>query len=75
MVAVFPGLLLVLASFVRLVRQLIKEDLPTLERPTNAISGINVSGYCSGLTAVAKSLASIYSIALFLSVRFIFLLR
>ena len=60
--AVFPGVLLVLANLLRLVRQLIKDDFPTLERPAKAISGTKVSGYCAGFTAVARSFASIYSI-------------
>jgi hypothetical protein len=33
---------------------LIKEDLPTLERPTKAISGIVAGGYCGGQTALLQ---------------------
>jgi hypothetical protein len=31
---------------------LIKDDLPTLERPAKAISGIEACGYCGGQTAL-----------------------
>src|ERR1700730_4575637 len=52
MVCVLPGLLDTRAAFFRFNKRLIKEDFPTLERPTNASSGNGSTGYCSGLTAL-----------------------
>jgi hypothetical protein len=42
---VFPGLEDVLASFWLLVNALIKDDLPTFERPINATSLRELSGH------------------------------
>jgi hypothetical protein len=44
------GVLLTLANFFRCSSELISDDLPTLERPTNAISGKRSAGNCSGDT-------------------------
>ncbi len=41
-----------LARVLRPTKVLIKDDLPTLERPTKAISGIVAGGYCGGQTAL-----------------------
>ena len=46
---VFPGDRLTFASPFRFRRALIKDDLPTLDRPTMANSGIALPGSCSGL--------------------------
>src|ERR1039457_58168 len=50
MVWVRPGVLLVLAILLP-TSELIKLDLPTLERPRNAISGAPAGGNCSGAAA------------------------
>ena len=39
-----PGVELVLTRCLRLTRELISDDLPTLERPVKAISGKSVEG-------------------------------
>jgi hypothetical protein len=44
--------LLILAKVLRPTSVLIKDDLPTLERPTKAISGSVAGGYCGGQTAL-----------------------
>src|SRR5574341_267954 len=44
---VFPGVRLTFASPFRCTRALSKDDLPTFERPTKAISGITPAGSCS----------------------------
>jgi hypothetical protein len=49
-----PGLLETLTSLLRCKRQLIKEDLPTFERPAKAISGGPTGGYPLGFTAAVK---------------------
>src|SRR5699024_8971898 len=51
-VRVFPGLAEVRTRFFRLIKRLINEDLPTLERPASAISDNTSCGYCSALTAL-----------------------
>src|SRR5579863_2302469 len=50
MVCVRPGVLLVRATLLPR-RQLMRLDLPTLERPTKAISGALGGGNCPGSTA------------------------
>src|ERR1019366_5283386 len=50
MVWVRPGVLLVLAILLP-TSELIRLDLPTLERPRNAISGAPAGGNCSGAAA------------------------
>src|SRR5262249_45651274 len=47
---VFPGVLLTLASPFRCSSELIREDLPTFERPTTANSGKSPRGNCSAAT-------------------------
>ena len=41
---VLPGVELVLTSFLRVRRELIRVDLPTFDRPAKAISGMTRSG-------------------------------
>src|SRR5437867_12080026 len=48
MVRVLPGVLLTLARPLRFSRELIKDDFPTIDRPTKATSGRRSSGNCSG---------------------------
>src|SRR5690606_37712068 len=52
MVWVRPGVLLVRAM-AAWTRWLMRDDLPTLERPTKATSGSECRGHCSGFTATA----------------------
>jgi hypothetical protein len=52
-----PGVALVFTRRLRFNRVLIREDLPTLERPVKAISGNTGAGYCSGLTALLTNSA------------------
>lgn len=47
-----PGVALVFTRRFRLTIVLIKDDFPTLDRPTNAISGKVGGGYCEGFTAL-----------------------
>src|SRR5665647_2135978 len=49
---VLPGVLLVLASLFRPTSVFIRDDFPTLERPTKAISGKIPGGYWGGQTAL-----------------------
>ena len=44
---VLPGVELVLARFVRLNTEFIRDDVPTLERPITAISGSLNLGCCT----------------------------
>ena len=52
-----PGVELVFARPGEPSRLFIKLDLPTLDRPTNAISGNRPAGNCSGETALLTNLA------------------
>ena len=45
MVCVLPGVTEVLASFFELVSMLIKDDLPTLDLPMKANSGLSGGGH------------------------------
>ena len=47
-----PGVALVRARRLRFTKVLIREDLPTLERPMKAISGNLLEGYWEGFTAL-----------------------
>src|SRR5262245_58089962 len=59
MVRVLPGVELVFASPRRLSRVLIREDLPTLDRPTKATSGPTSAGYWAGVTALVTNSADV----------------
>jgi hypothetical protein len=59
MVWVRPGLELVFTRFLRPNNELIREDLPTLERPANAISGGPGRGYWAGFTALVTNSADL----------------
>jgi len=63
MSCVRPGVWLVFARFFRPTSVLINEDLPTLERPTKATSGIVAGGYCGGHTALFKNCAPVIFIS------------
>ena len=52
-----PGVELVFTNRLRWMRVLIREDLPTLDRPANAISGKLAGGYWDGLTALFTNTA------------------
>jgi len=53
-----PGVLEVRASALRLVSALMSEDLPTLERPAKAISGVAIGGsWARSVAAQRKSQA------------------
>ena len=56
---VCPGVELVFARRFRFIRVFIKLDLPTLERPTKAISGNADSGYSEGFVALVKNSAAV----------------
>ena len=52
-----PGVLLVLASFLLFVIELIAEDLPALERPANAISKPSSGGQFDNFDALCEKRA------------------
>src|SRR5207302_7923220 len=54
MLRVRPGVELVRASFVP-TSELITLDLPTLDRPRNAISGMDGAGNCAASVAAARN--------------------
>jgi hypothetical protein len=54
---VLPGVELVLASPRRLSRQLMSDDLPTLDLPEKAISGSDVPFSCAAVWALLKKAA------------------
>src|SRR5699024_1981095 len=58
-VCVLPGCCEVRAIFLRPIILLIKDDLPTLERPLSPTSLKPVSGYCSGFTALINNSISL----------------
>ena len=57
MVCVFPGLEEVLARFLLLTSILIREDLPTLERPMKAYSGRSGDGHLRQSTTLCINVA------------------
>lgn len=59
MSCVLPGVAEVLAIDFRLHSILIKEDLPTFERPINAYSGISGFGHFSKLVLLTTNSASL----------------
>ena len=54
-----PGVELVFTKFLRPNNIFIREDLPTLERPENAISGLSGGGYWEGFTALVTNSADL----------------
>ena len=56
---VLPGVELVLANFFLFTRVLMREDLPTLDLPAKAISGLSDSGYWLSLKALIRNSTSI----------------
>jgi len=57
---VLPGLELVLARLFRLTRTFMREDLPTLDLPAKAISGLSGGGYWFARKALMRNTTSIY---------------
>jgi hypothetical protein len=58
-----PGVLLVIASFDRSVRELIKLDLPALERPIKATCGVPSSSIGSSPITPLTNVAEVIFIA------------
>ena len=56
---VLPGVELVLANFFLFTRVLMREDLPTLDLPAKAISGLSDTGYWLSLKALIINSTSI----------------
>jgi len=65
-----PGVALVFTRRLRFTRVLIREDLPTLERPVKAISGKTASGYWAGVTALLTNSADFMIIYGFSNIKF-----
>ena len=54
---VFPGVVLILARFLLKRRELIKDDLPTLDLPAKAICGLLSVGNCTAAAALMTNSA------------------
>ena len=65
-----PGVELIFTRRLRFKRVLIREDLPTLERPVKAISGKTAEGYWDGLTALLTNSADFMIIFRFSNIKF-----
>jgi hypothetical protein len=63
MVCVLPGLTEILAKFFRLVSRFMSEDLPTLDRPIKANSGLLGEGQYSTEVLLTKNSANLISIS------------